>query len=75
MTSAIIWSKDNCVYCEKAKYFFQSKNIVYEVRNISSSNWSKEQLLEVVPDAKTVPQIFIDGEYIGGYDNLIEKIG
>jgi len=34
--------------------------------------WNREQLLEAVPTARTVPQIFLDGEYVGGYDNLVK---
>jgi glutaredoxin-related protein len=66
----IIWSKDNCSYCTKAKMLLQSRNISFEERNISK-DWTKEQLLEAVPDAKTVPQIFLWGKYVGGYDSLL----
>jgi glutaredoxin len=65
----VIWSKDSCTYCEKAKALLKSKNISYEERNIDHS-WSKEQLLEAVPNARSVPQIFINGELIGGFTEL-----
>ena len=32
--------------------------------------WTKEQLLEAVPTARTVPQIILKGKLIGGYDQL-----
>jgi glutaredoxin 3 len=32
--------------------------------------WTREQLLESIPQARTVPQIILNGEYIGGYDQL-----
>ena len=72
MTRAIIWSKDYCPYCVRAKALLDAKGIVYEERNISQGEWTKEQLLEAVPGARTVPQIFLDGELIGGYDQLRE---
>ena len=72
MTRAIIWSKDYCPYCVRAKALLDAKGIVYEERNISQGEWTKEQLLEAVPGARTVPQIFLDGELIGGYDQLKE---
>ena len=72
MTRAIVWSKDYCPYCVRAKALLDSKGIVYEERNISQGKWTKEQLLEAVPEARTVPQIFLDGELIGGYDQLKE---
>lgn len=67
----IIWSKDSCPYCSKAKLLLENRNIPFEERNISK-DWTKEQLLEAVPNAKTVPQIFLWGNYIGGYDSLLE---
>ena len=48
------------------------KGIDYEERNISAGVWTREQLLEACPAARTVPQIVIDGGVIGGYDQLEE---
>lgn len=47
------------------------KGIAYEERNIQK-DFSKEQLLEAVPTARTVPQIFIDDKLIGGFTQLQE---
>jgi glutaredoxin len=66
---AIIWSKNNCPYCVKAKAELTSRGIEYEER-ILGIDWTKEQLLEMVPNAETVPQIFLDGTYVGGYNQL-----
>lgn len=49
------------------------KNIEFEERELGI-NWSKEDLLAVVPNARTVPQIFFDDELVGGFDNLQEKL-
>lgn len=70
MTKAIVWSKDQCPYCVNAKNLLDVKGIKYEERNISQGKWTREQLLEAVPGARTVPQIFIDGKLIGTFDNL-----
>jgi glutaredoxin len=69
----IIWSKENCSYCLKAKTLLDSKGIQYDERKIGEP-WTKEQLLEAVPTARTVPQIFLHGEYIGGYVELVNKL-
>jgi len=45
------------------------KGIEFEERNINK-DYTKEQLLEAVPTARTVPQIFLDGELIGGFTEL-----
>ncbi len=70
MTKAIIWSKTNCVYCVMAKDLLRRQGIAYEERNISQGGWTREQLMEAVPHARTLPQIIMDDELIGGYDQL-----
>jgi glutaredoxin 3 len=52
-----------------AKTLLKNKGIVFEERMIGV-NWTREQLLESIPQARTVPQIILNGEYIGGYDQL-----
>jgi glutaredoxin len=68
----VIWSKDACTYCDQAKKLLESKSIEYEERNIMHEPWSKEQLLEAVPTARSLPQIFVDDEHIGGFKELKE---
>jgi glutaredoxin len=70
---ATVWSKDMCSYCEQAKLLLESKGIEYEERKIGKE-WTKEQLLKAVPNARTVPQIFLDSEYVGGYTELRQKL-
>ena len=75
MTNTVVWSKDNCPYCVRAKLLLQSKGIAYEERRIGADKpdggvWTREELLEAAPNARTVPQIWLYGEYIGGCDSL-----
>jgi glutaredoxin 3 len=72
--TAIVWSKDSCPYCVQAKALLTQKGITYEERNIMHGIWTKEQLLEAVPTARTLPQIFLDGELIGGFTELKTKL-
>ena len=67
---AIVWSKDACPFCVQAKALLNSKGIELEERNITQGTWTKEQLLEAVPTARTLPQIFLDDNYIGGFTEL-----
>jgi len=69
MTKAIVWSKDSCPFCVQAKSLLKQKNIEFEERNINH-DWTKDQLLEAVPTARTLPQIFLDDNYIGGFTEL-----
>jgi glutaredoxin 3 len=46
-----------------------NKGIAFEERKIGEG-WTKEQLLEAVPTARTVPIVFVDGNLIGGFQQL-----
>jgi glutaredoxin 3 len=51
----------------------KSRNIEFEERNVSQ-DWTREQLLEAVPNARTVPQIFLDEELVGGFNELRKRL-
>ena len=70
MNKWLIFSKDNCPYCDKAKFALQNESEV-EVKNISAVASFKQELLEMNPNARTMPQIFLNGELIGGFDDLV----
>jgi glutaredoxin 3 len=70
---AIVWSKDQCTYCVQAKALLDARGIDYEERNIMQ-DWTREQLLEAVPTARTLPQIFLDNEYVGGFTELRQRL-
>lgn len=70
---AVVWSKYNCSFCEQAKALLKQKNIEFEERKIGDG-YTKEDLLESVPTARTVPQIFLDGELVGGYTELKQRL-
>jgi glutaredoxin 3 len=69
MARAIIWTKDLCNYCTAAKSLMNVKGIDFEEKKIGGG-YTREQLLEAVPNARTVPQIFLDGKYVGGFTEL-----
>jgi glutaredoxin-related protein len=68
-----LYTKENCQYCVKAKELLKSKNLDFVEYSVESSE-NRQMLFEVVPTARSVPQIFDGDEYIGGYENLIERI-
>jgi glutaredoxin len=70
---AIVWSKYHCQYCEQAKALLKQKGIEFEERKIGDG-WTKEDLLEVVPTARTVPVIFLNDEYVGGFEQLKQRL-
>lgn len=72
-TNIVVWSKDNCPFCDKAKAKLNSLHLTYEVRKIGDG-WTREDLLESVPNARSVPQILINGQSIGGYNELLKYV-
>jgi glutaredoxin len=66
---AIVWSKYNCPYCDQAKALLKAKGYQIEERKIGDG-YTKEELLEAVPSARSVPQIFLDEAHVGGFDEL-----
>ena len=70
---AVVWSKPACPFCVKAKNLLKNKGIEYEEKNIAEG-YKIEDLLALVPNARTMPQIWLDGEHIGGYDQLEAKL-
>jgi len=71
MKQAVVWSQERCTYCDQAKALLASKGIVVEERQIgNNAKWSKKDLIDVVPNARSVPQIFLEGEHIGGFLEL-----
>jgi len=70
---AIVWTKDACPFCVQAEALLEQRGIDYEEKKIGT-NYTREQLLEAVPTARTVPQIFLDGELVGGFTELKKKL-
>lgn len=66
-----IYSKPNCPYCNFAKDFFNKKNWPYEEFDIAQDAQKREEMLEKSNGRKTVPQIFINGHHVGGYDDMM----
>ena len=70
---AIVWSKYHCPYCDQAKALLTQRGIEFEERKIGDG-YTREDLLEAVPAARTVPQIFLDNELIGGFQELKQRL-
>ena len=70
--SVVVWSRDLCAYCDMAKRELTKRDIVFEERKIGDG-WTKEQLLKEIPNARTIPQIVVEGKVIGGYTELMKS--
>ena len=65
----IVYGKSNCPYCHTAKSLLDTKGIAYEYIDIEVEGKTAAEITGR-PDVRTVPQIYIDGEYIGGFTEL-----
>lgn len=65
-----IYTKMLCGYCARAKALLDAKGVSYIEHDVTFDGPEKRQMLERKPDARTVPQIFINDIAIGGSDDL-----
>jgi len=69
----IVYTKDNCPYCVKAKQLLSIKNVDYN-EVVIGQDIVREDFMSLFPDVRTVPLIIIDDEKVGGYEQLREYI-
>jgi len=67
-----IYTKDFCIWCDRAKDLLNSHSIDFNEIDISDDDTRTKFYENIGNNVKTVPQIFIDGERIGGYQDLRE---
>lgn len=70
---ALIYTKPACPYCDYAKTLMMNKRVDY-TESVIGKDVLREEFMEMFPDQRTVPLIFIDGEKIGGYNELKEYL-
>jgi len=68
-----IYSKPNCIYCDKSKALLKGLDLSYEEKMFGKDFKSPEELYEAVgKQVRTMPQIMIDDVLVGGYNQLVE---
>ena len=70
MKKIIIYSSNNCGYCELAKNLLDSLSYQYQEINIQELPNKRDEMLRKSNGRRTVPQIFISDVHVGGYDEL-----
>ena len=66
-----IYTRDMCVYCDMAKSLLTNYGLEYSEFNLEQHPYHRDELRKLVPEATTVPQIFVGKKHIGGYDDLL----
>ena len=72
MARVKIFSTAHCPFCTKAKQLLTKWNIAYEEAMIDTDHSARRDFATATNGARTVPQIIIDGECIGGFTELTE---
>jgi len=75
--TTIIWSKNQCIYCEWAKNLLRENEIEFEERNINI-DYNKQDMINYLEEYHdidsqqkiTMPQIIVANHYIGGFSEL-----
>lgn len=66
----VIYSKSNCPNCTTAKQLLKSKGLEYSERDLTNDLVKQAELFAAYPDARQMPQIFINGQRVGGLAGL-----
>ena len=72
MAKVEIYTWQSCPFCIRAKALFDQKGINYQEYSIDGDQEARSIMVDRAYGRKTVPQIFINGESIGGCDELYE---
>ena len=66
----IVYSQPFCGYCSAAKRLLQQKGVEVTEVDVMMEAGRRAEMVERSGGRRTVPQIFIDGRHVGGYDDL-----
>jgi glutaredoxin len=66
----LIYTKDNCIWCDRAKILLDSKKISFNEIDLSDDSERLKFYEKIGDNVKTVPQVFIDDKRIGGFQDL-----
>ena len=64
-----IYGKPQCPFCDKAKNLCETRGYNYTYKSLGT-DYTRDELLEMFPNARTVPQIVVNGAKIGGWDKF-----
>lgn len=70
MAKVEVYTTSYCPYCVRAKSLLKSKGVAFEEIDVSGDAALREKMTEMSGGRRTVPEIFINGRIIGGYDEL-----
>jgi glutaredoxin 3 len=70
----LIYTRNNCVWCDRAKNLLKINNLEYEEIDLSDDVLRENFYKQFNNSIKTMPQIFIDDNRIGGFEALVDYL-
>jgi len=70
MANVVVYTTNYCPYCVKVKQLLKSKGVEFQEIDLSNDDTGRVELVNMSGGRKTVPQVFINGQHIGGCDDL-----
>ncbi len=67
----VMYSGDNCAYCLRARRLLEKKGVAFRELKVDQSAELRAEM-ERLSQRRTIPQIFIHGRHIGGFDDMAE---
>lgn len=74
MSDIVIYTKNWCGYCRAAKALLQQLGQPFREIDVTSDAATYDEMVKLADGRETVPQIFIDGQGIGGYTDLNQLV-
>lgn len=77
MAEVTIYTRQGCGYCSRAKSLLASKNVAFTEHDATYSQELRQEMIGKANGRSTFPQIFINGDHVGGCDELhaLERTG
>jgi glutaredoxin len=69
-----VYTHTGCTLCTLTKRFLEGKKLTYTER-VVDVDVPVQEILQQYPTANSVPMVIVDGEWIGGFNELVTKIG
>lgn len=70
MANVVVYTTNYCPYCVKVKQLLKNKGVEFQEIDLSNDDTGRIELVNMSGGRKTVPQVFINGQHIGGCDDL-----
>ena len=70
MAKVEVYTTTFCPYCVRAKSLLKSKGVQFTEIDVTDDDARRQKMIEMSGGRRTVPEIFIDGKIVGGFDEL-----